>query len=248
MDQRREQARHHGDVQAGNRHQVRHPGAREQLPLPRVDGILVADRERGQNARIGVAGQCLPVACAQDFAAAFDEICRAQHQAVQARVCARAHIAGRADGTLQQPGLVVEAVGIDAAVRPPQAHGQAPALAGADRRSLLERLATEAVIPGERNAPRQARRVGRVLVHVEIEAHAALERLRQTRHHAGDCQIHTLQLPRQPLGQAPLGPGRGIEKSRRDKQRGQQQCGALIGQAQPPPCKQRGQQDQSPSE
>ena len=40
-----------------------------------------------------------------------------------------AHIPGRADAPLEQPGLVVEAVRIDEAVRPAQAHREPPALA-----------------------------------------------------------------------------------------------------------------------
>src|SRR6185503_17744523 len=63
------------------------------------------------------------------------------------------------DSALEQPGLVVETVRIDGAVRPPQAHREEPALprvqrAREDRRRFLIEWAA---IPREQELLRQAR-------------------------------------------------------------------------------------------
>src|SRR5262249_20347526 len=95
----------------------------------------------------------------------------------------RSHVAGRAHAALEQPGLVVEAVRVDAAVGLPETHDEAPALPGADREHALLHGKT---VGRQRDA---ARHPGRRRFDVEIEANAALEGLRQAGDDAGHRDV-----------------------------------------------------------
>ena len=95
------------------------------------------------------------------------------------------HVAGRADAALEEPRLVVEAVRIHEAVRPAQAHGEEPALAGMHGRG--------AVVPGDEELLRQPHLGG---LRLELEAQARAAR-RQARDHAHHLEVARLRAPRQ---------------------------------------------------
>ena len=198
----RKEARHHGDVKTRDGHQVAHSGAGEELPLPRVDRVLVADRERDQDARVGALGQCAADSFARGLAQALDPVSRPRHHRRETLgrdlraliACAargHSHVAGRANAALEEPGLVIESVRVGAAVRPAQPHREAPALPGAHREDALGIVRGESAVGREHDAPRHAC-LGRF--HVEIEAHASLEGLRQAGDDAADKHIAPLQL------------------------------------------------------
>ena len=157
-----EQAGDHGDVQAGDRNQVADAGAVEHHPVRLVDGALVADHQRDDHAGVLLVRQGAQDAVAQPGAAVLDQVADAEHEAVEAPVALalRPHVAGRAHALLQQPHLVVEAVGIGVAVRALQAHRQLPAFARLHRADRLHRIA-KARVPGQRRraaAPSSSRR------------------------------------------------------------------------------------------
>src|SRR5688500_14738879 len=112
-------------------------------------------------------------------------------------LAAAAHIAGGTDTALEQPGLVIEAVGIEVTVRPPQPHGEEPTLAGmhsaGQNRRLL--LLERAAIPRQEELPRQAL-AARSRLHLELEAHAALADRGQARNHPNQLEITALELRR----------------------------------------------------
>ena len=136
------------------------------------DRALVADRERGEDARGRRRAEVPLEAVAHRFSRLLDPVedvvstpsCRCTP------VCL--HISGRADAALEQPCLVVEAVRIDVAVRPAQPHRQQPALArmhlALEQRRLLFAEA-RAAIPGQQDLLRQPLAVRRRL-DLELEA------------------------------------------------------------------------------
>src|SRR5205809_232821 len=67
----------------------------------------------------------------------------------------RADIAGRPDAALEQPRFVIEAMGIDEAVRAAQPHGERPALAGVNDCHRCRILLRRSGVPGEEELPRQ---------------------------------------------------------------------------------------------
>jgi hypothetical protein len=126
----------------------------------------------------------------------------------------RPYVTGRADAALEQPGLVVEAVRVDVAVRPAKAHRQPPALAGMHLALGLGLLfaGDRAAIPGQQDLLRQPLAVGRRL-HLELEAHAALHACRQAGDHADHVDIPPFELRRQPVAHAQVRERRRPEES-----------------------------------
>jgi hypothetical protein len=147
---------------------------------------------------------------------------------------AGAHEAGGAHALLPQPQLGVEAVRVHRTVRLLQLHGQAPALAGAQRGGgRVVRLGGE---PAERQALGQAHRhaIGQGRFDVEAELRAGGPCLRQRRDDAGHQQLAAFEAGVEPVRQlqrrAPAGAAES--QQRQAKQQGGQQRDA----AQPMPA------------
>src|SRR5712671_1141226 len=140
-------------MQSRDAHEVRDAGAVEELPLFRRNGALVADRERRENSgrrrRAEHAQEAIPNRLARCFYQVEEVVARAEPPLL----AALADVAGGADAALEEPGLVIEAVRVDVAVRAAQAHREQPALAGMHRagedrgRVLVQRTA----VPREQN-------------------------------------------------------------------------------------------------
>ena len=109
--------------------------------------------------------------------------------------------AGGAHALFQQPRFVIEAVRVGVAVRALQAHDKAPALDG-----LHEgRIGGAGAVPGQDDLGRHGS-AGRVDMRgVELEAHAAIEAVRQARDDAGHRDIVTFSCARQCIAQRNVG-------------------------------------------
>ena len=116
------------------------------------------------------------------------------------------HIAGGADAALEKPGLVVEAMGIQVAVRSLQAHCEAPALAGPHRhmRAFIG-IGITSPIPGQRHPRRHA---GQGLLDVEGKAYPAFQLLGQAGDHTAHFDVLTFECLRQFVRQTPMGKAR----------------------------------------
>ena len=184
-------------------------GAAEQLPLLVVDGILVTHRQRHQDTGIRPLMQRPLKALTDIFAQRFDQMTRRRHEWRQAPVVwRRSHVTGGADAGLKQPGLVIEAEGIQVAMRPFQAHRELPAFAGMQLGRGMQlgffdfiQLAPPAAIPGEGNPFGHA---GIRLLDAEIKAQAVLEGLRHGADHPNQVQVASLVGFRQRIGKAQL--------------------------------------------
>jgi hypothetical protein len=91
-------------------------------------------------------------------------------------------------------------MGIEVAVRALETHREAPALAGAhgNQRRSLAILIIATAIPGQGNMRRHP---GHRLFHIEFEAHAAFQRLRQAGDHTGEFDVAAFERRRQFVGQ-----------------------------------------------
>ena len=132
----------HGDVQARNRHQVRHAGGPENIPVCALDGVLITHHQRRNQTRIGTLSDALKNPVAHALTQALHRMPAALFKTMRRRVARpRAHIAGGLQTLLPEPEFVVKAEGIAAAVGRLQPHRHLPALAGDDRRRLaLQRI------------------------------------------------------------------------------------------------------------
>ena len=178
-------------------------GTGECLPESGIDRVLVADGERDQYPRIQRVRQCGAKAVADVFAQHLHRVTGTPDLSLDARGAGRTHVTGGADAAFEQPRLVIEAMGIQVAVRALEAHREVPALAGAHRdrgRGLVVRVVV-AAIPGQRDARRHT---GHRLLHLKLEAHTAFQRLRQACDHAGQFDVAAFQRARQFVGQARL--------------------------------------------
>jgi hypothetical protein len=199
------------------------PVRAEGLPESGIDRVLVADGERDQDPRIRRVRQHGAKAVADGFAQHLHRVTGTPDLRLDARGAGGTHVTGGADAAFEQPRLVIEAVGIQVAVRALEAHREAPALTGAHwhhGRSLVIRVIA-AAIPGQRDARRHA---GHRLLHVEFEAHTAFQRLRQAGDHAGQLHVAAFQRCRQFVGEAQLRqsrrPGEAERRRGNDQQRG----------------------------
>ncbi len=186
-------------------------GLPEDAPLLGRNRLLVADGQRGENPHVRRLRQGGAERTANVLAQALDRVTRPENEVVEPlRHGFRAHVAGRPQSTLEKPGLVVETVRVGVAVRPFQANGQPPALAGADGRRCGERRALRfvplvgalAVVPGEHDPPRHTRLWRFDRLDDEGEALAVLEALRQAGDHPDELQITAFPFRRQALVQA----------------------------------------------
>ncbi len=190
-------------------------GAGEELPLLRIDRVLVADRERDQNARIRTLGQGVADFFPRRRAQPLEPVpghpgrhTLGDDLSALIRCAARrhSHVAGRANAALEQPGLVIEPVRVGAAVRPAQPHRETPALPGPHRKHAPGIVRRESAVGGEHDASRHP---GLRRLDVEIEAHAALEGLRQAGDDTDDDDIAPLERRIQPVGKPQVREGRG---------------------------------------
>ena len=183
-----------------------HAGAGEQPPILRTDRVLVADRERDQYARVRTLGEraadFFPRRLAQPLEpvlghAVRQTLGRNLRALIACAVRGNSHVSGRTNAALEKPGLVIESVRVGAAVRPAQAHREAPPLPGPHREHAMGIIRGESAVRREHDAPRHA---GLGRFHVEIETHAALEGLRESGDDAADKHVAPLQRRIQPVG------------------------------------------------
>ncbi len=226
--QRPGQPGEHGDVQPGDRHQVGHAGGAEHVPVVAGDRVLVARHQRRDDAgglRVGDARQD---GVAHRLPGALDRVAPAGAEALRRRVVAAgAHVAGGLHALLPQPQLEVEAVRIDVAVRRPQPHGEAPAVAGAQIGQRPLRLDQAFVgegggrVPAERQPGRDAHRLAvlRRLIDGEAEGLPPIVALGHGRDRAGDDEVATFQRRIQRL----RGEDRGAAAAQAER-RGSGQC------------------------
>jgi hypothetical protein len=172
---------------------VRLKSCHSSFEIARWSPTASAARRRPQHAQDAIADR---------LARAFDQVEEIIPRAEKLRPAPLAHVSRRADAALEQPGLVVEAVRIDVAVRAAQPHGQEPSLAGMDR-AAEDRgrvFIGGAAIPGQQELSRQmsVRRGAFHRLDVELEAHAALAGRRQARHHPDHLQVAPFELRREP--------------------------------------------------
>ncbi len=202
---------------------MRDAGAVEELPFLARDGALVADRERREDAGSRRRAKHRIEAIAYRFARLLHPVERRIARADAARLAARAHIAGRADAAFEEPRLVIEAVRIHQAMRPAQSHGEPPALAGmhhgGEQRCRVLVL-WHGAIPRQQDLLRHPP-LGVGPFHLELEAHAALGKRRQARHHADHGDVAALELWREPIVHPPMRARRRPEKSRCKRGRNQ---------------------------
>src|SRR5262249_5244641 len=153
-------------------------------PLLRADRALVAYRKRREDAARGGLTEDFLESVADPFSNSLDEIREISTDSEQHRLCSWPDIPGCSNATLEEPGFVVEAVRVEAAVRAAQPHTEAPALARMNRRGHDRGLAfalfvgRRAAVPGEQELLREpdVRRF-----RLELEAQAALPLRRQAR-------------------------------------------------------------------
>jgi hypothetical protein len=179
---------------------VGHAGGAEHVPAGAVDGALVAGDQRGEHAGLGAVGHAREHGVAHGFAGALDGVApRGCKQCGRHVARAGAHVAAGMQALLPHPEFAVEAVRVAVAVRRPEAHGEAPSLAGM-------RHGREVVgVPAERDAPgHDGRRGGGVVragpargFDVEAKPHSALVALGHLGHHAGDLQVAPFERRRQ---------------------------------------------------
>ena len=146
-------------MQSGNADEMRDPGAIEHGPLGLRNGALVADRKRNDHTRVPCIGKRAIDAFANAFARPLDVVAPATGKHILPDVGGiAADVASRAEALLQQPRFEVEAAGIDVAMRPLEAHGERPALAGADGGDRVVRILVPVLrVPRKRQARRHDR-------------------------------------------------------------------------------------------
>src|SRR6185436_6941577 len=128
------------DMQSQDAHQVRDAGAIEEPPFLRGDGPLVADRERGEDARSRGRTELGLEAIAHGLPSFFDQVRNAIPRSNLPSLSPLPYVPRGSDAALEQPSLVVEAVRIDVPMGPAQPHREQPALARMHR--LLEQRRT----------------------------------------------------------------------------------------------------------
>jgi hypothetical protein len=199
-------------------------GAPEDVPIRGGDGVLVADRQRHEDAAQPSLAEVLEHRRADLAAPAVQRIGPAVDPRGESfRRPRGADVAGGAQVPLQRPRLEVVGMRIGERARPLQARREAPALAGDDLRRT-SRIACPAIaIPGERDERGKRHvRANRVL-DLEGEARAALRELRQAGDDAGDLDIRVFQRTGQRFREAHLGAPRRISEARRRATEGEQQ-------------------------
>src|SRR6185295_5901515 len=118
----------------GDAHEVSYARAVKELPLLARDRPLVAHREGREDARRRRRAEHGEKTVAHRLTRALDVIQRRMPMTQETRLGTGAHITRRADASLEQPSLVIEAMRIHQAMRAAKAHGERPALARVHRR------------------------------------------------------------------------------------------------------------------
>src|SRR5262249_27069250 len=123
-------------------------------------------------------------------------------------------VPGRSQIVLEQPGLEIETVRIDRAVRALQAHDKLPALAGMRLRdlALCPAVAVLRCVPCERDPRRYDRAWRQHPLDLERETRAAVYSLRQLVDDADQLDVATFPGRRQRVGEAQLGAPCCVEK------------------------------------
>ena len=226
-------------MQAGNTHQMCRSGAIEGRPEVAMNRLLITDHQRHQDAspRVALGRQHSSERGAHLMTQTLDDIGWTPDHPVHPLRRILAHVAGGPDVAFEQPGFVIEAVGIGVAVRPLEAHRQLPALAGAQWRTLENFAVAPPLVPRQHDSSGNdcccTPRVlpvwcGQPLFHIEFEAAALAEILRQTRDDADDLDIapfpFTWQLLGQPQLGTPAGPGETEGETGHQRQPASHQC------------------------
>jgi hypothetical protein len=182
----------HRDVQARDRNQVADAGVVEDSPVGLVDAALVADDQRDDDARIRPRPERGQDTRPQRRPGRFDERAGAPHERIEQAIAVTcAHVTGGAHALLQQPRFVIEAARIRVAVRTLQAHRELPALAGLDVANRLPAAARAAQgrVPRQRDMRWHGDGGIEAAFDVQVEAHAAVEAVRQAVHKADDGHV-----------------------------------------------------------
>ena len=230
--QEKRDARDQRDVEAGDGDQVAGARSPEHLPVLARDGGLIAHRQRREHGR----GRMFRQGAGDGV---HENLPPLEHAVARGAVPAHglAHRGGGADARAEHPAFVVEAAGVQRAVRRAQPQRETPAFAAAHGRAL--------VVPGHADAPRYrgvAGRVGRV--GREQEAQALRIALRQAGDAALEHAIAAVRCHRPALVEQPLrapdreqhaedrrGPQRAAApwRQRRQARRGEHRCRGQAG-------------------
>ena len=182
---------------------MRYAGTGKDPPEIGLDHPLVANRQGDENAGVRRVAKRALEAVANLLPQPLDQITRCHDKIAEPGVALRfADITRSADVALEQPGFVIEAVGIQVAMRALQAHPQVPALA---RRHRWRGVKVVVILRAPTAIPRQGNPGGdcrRSILDIEVEAHAAFELLRQRGDNTDDFDIAPL-----------VGFGQGIAKA-----------------------------------
>ena len=204
------------------------PGVAEQVPIRAVDGRLIADRQRRQNACDAAVRHVCVNRITDRLARAFDRKSGVALQTLRRPV---AHVARGADAEFEQVQLVVESVRIDVAVRAAQPHRERPALPGAQFTLRLAQggVFVEASVPAERQQGRQfdAQALQLGDLGTESKPQTARARLRKARHNALNNHVLPFESSRQNFGDAPnRTPTRRAESHQRQAHKAERKCRA----------------------
>jgi hypothetical protein len=202
MSDRIGQSCDHGDMQARYAHQVVYARAREGLPLSRRDGALIAHHERRNDSGIRTICKRFEDPSAQALPHAFDPVLRlVDHRCQALGRAARPYVARGAYTALEHPCLVVESVRVRSPVRTFEPHVESPALTCFHFRQSNAEIVRRATPPRNGDALGHVRSSGQRVFDVELEAHAALVRLWQTRDDANDLDVASLPFGRQRISE-----------------------------------------------
>jgi hypothetical protein len=177
----------------GNRQQVPGAGAVEHFPLRGRDAAFFTDRQRHQNAGLGLPGTQLRETIGDALAVTIQWIALSHCQTLRGWL--GADVAAGDDATGVQPAFVVEATGIAQATRRFQPHRKPPAVTDMQRRRRLRSGGFRSILippgqahpTGERNvlpsaldlrqfklktdaAPGPLRQAGNPALHPQIDA------------------------------------------------------------------------------
>ncbi len=201
-------------MHAGDAHQVGDPGVAEQGPLRAGDGVLVADGQRDDHTGVWVPAQGRCQAVADLTALPVDPTAQGALAPLGLDRDAGQHTRG-ADAALEEPGLIVEAVRVEAGVRRGQ-FGDKAHTGTSGRR--WRRLAAVWRM-GEQDTPGHNGIAGVHRRNIDAHTPAPRRALGQVDHTAGEAHRPALPGVRQVVGETGLGPPGGIVETR---QAGQQ--------------------------
>src|SRR5215470_4664136 len=184
------------------------PRAIEHPPLLVWNRPLVPDRQRRDYTRVRSSPERGEDSVANRLAQPFNIVAWPARERIDAPVCIGfPDIPGRSQIVLEQPGLEIETVRIDRAVRALQAHDKLPALAGMRLRGLALYVAVAVLrcVPCERDSRRHDRTWRQHALDLERETRAAVYSLRQLVDDADQLDVMAFPGRGQHVGEAQLG-------------------------------------------